>query len=297
VDEILPGGETPASRDGREYLDSVREQQHSSAASSARHSARAYWHFDPGWSVTPESPGRLHAIHVDGASAWLLHDTGHACLAHGDEQSGLGWFAPVYGTLRPAWSAEIAHQATAPFALVTWIGAVIGDGMPALERLAVGSDSDHAAIAARVTAGDRTSVFLIRPGRTLSTDASGVVILDHRTDARVLHYHTGPNRSIVLDLVDARYALAQEDGWLSLEADAPFADLHVGVADEVLDLRASDPPQRLRLRGRTLSALRRFRLNGRQVDLSPAPDGSLAIERPQWTQADRVVRLAHSTLA
>ena len=157
VDEILVRDEAPASHrgsgrraraatpDGRESRDYVREQQHSPAGSSVRrmrpdalhgplgqavHSARAYWHFDPGWSVTADSPGRLHATHVDGGSAWLLHDSGHACLARGNEQSGLGWFAPVYGTLRPAWSAEIAHQAMAPFALVTWIGAATSDGMP-----------------------------------------------------------------------------------------------------------------------------------------------------------------------
>ena len=113
----------------------------------------------------------------------------------------------------------------------------------------------------------------------------------------MLHYQTGPNRSIVLDLVDARYALAQDNGWLSLEADAPFADLHVGLAGDVLDLKASDPPRAAPPqwpRGCRASPLR---LNGRQVDLSSAaPDGSLAIDRLPWTQADRGVRLALSTL-
>ncbi len=261
----------------------------------APHSVRAYWHFDPDWSVTADSPGRLRATHVDGGSAWLLHDTGTVCLSRGDERSGLGWFAPVYGTLLPAWSAEIAHQATAPFALVTWIGAGADDGTPALERLAVASDSDSAAIAARVTAGDRTSVFLIRPGRTASAETSSTTLLDYKTDARALHFQTVANRSIVLDLIDASYALARGDGGLSLEADAPFAELHVGLANDVLEIKAGDPPARIRLSGGAIAALRRLRLNDREVGLLPAePDGSLAIERHHWTREHRGGRLAHA---
>ena len=262
----------------------------------ALHSARAYWHFDPAWSVTADSPGRLRATHFDGGSAWLLHDSGNVSLARGDERSGLGWVAPVYGTLIPAWSAEIEHQALAPFALVTWIGA--GDGTPALERLAVARDSDPTAIAARVAAGDRTSVFLIRPGRTASVETSSVSVLDYETDARVLHYQTVAETSIVLDLIDATYARASGEGWLSLEADAPFADLHVGVTDGILDLKTLDPPARLRLSGAAVAALRGLRLNDREVGLMPAgPDGTLTVEEHHWTREHRGDWLAHATSA
>lgn len=262
----------------------------------APHSVRAYWHFDPDWSVTADSPGRLHATHVDGGTAWLLHDSGAVRLSRGDERSGLGWFAPVYGTLLPAWSAEIAHQTTAPFALVTWIGAGDDDGTPSLERLAVASGSDSAAIAARVSAGDRTSVFLIRPGRTVSAEIPGTTLLDYETDARALHFQTVANRSIVLDLIDASYALARGDGGLSLEADAPVAELHVGLANDILEIKAGDPPARVRLSGGALAALRGVRLNDCDVGLLPVErDGSFAIERHHWTREHRGTRVAHSS--
>jgi Heparinase II/III-like protein/Heparinase II/III N-terminus len=264
----------------------------------ALHSARQYWHFDPHWSVTADSAGRLHATHVDGGSAWLLHDTGKVYLARGDERAGLGWFAPVYGTLIPAWTAEIEHQAIAPYALVTWIGAGADDGAPSLERLAVACDSDYGAIAARVTAGDRTSIFLTRPGRTASVKASSVTVLDCKTDGRVLHYETVAETSIVLDLIDASYARARGEDWLNLEADTPFAELHVGVIDDVLDLKAFDPPARLRLSGDAVAALRALRLNDREVGLIPAgADGTLTIEGHHWTREHRGVWLAHASSA
>ncbi len=86
------------------------------------HDASAHWHFDPGWMVRADAPGRLRATHIEGDEAWLLHDTGDAWLVHGDEESGLGWYAPAYGTLIPTWTARITRQAAAPFAMVTWIG-------------------------------------------------------------------------------------------------------------------------------------------------------------------------------
>ena len=180
----------------------------------ARHrgTRRSILEFDPEGRDS-RSPGGAARDTFDGGSAWLLHDSGSVRLARGDERSGLGWFAPVYGTLIPAWSAEIEHQADAPFALVTWIGAGADDRTPALERLAVAGDSDHSAIAARVTAGDRTSVFLIRPGR-MTADMPGVSVRDYETDARVLHYQTVPETSIVLLTMPAttRHGTAGERG-------------------------------------------------------------------------------------
>jgi hypothetical protein len=53
--------------------------------------------------VHADGRGRLRAAHLEGDEAWLLFDAGQATLLHGDEQSGLGWFAPVYGTVVPTW--------------------------------------------------------------------------------------------------------------------------------------------------------------------------------------------------
>ena len=75
-----------------------------------RHSAAAHWHFDPGWMVhagqrrtaARDAPGRRRGVAAVSTRASLR-------CSHGDDESGLGWYAPVYGTLVPTWTARITR--------------------------------------------------------------------------------------------------------------------------------------------------------------------------------------------
>ena len=128
-----------------------------------RHAASAWWHFDPAWTVSVDAPGRLRAVHADGQIAWLLYDGGDVTLARGDAESGMGWCAPIYGTLVPTCAARITRAGTPPFAIVTWIG-IAGDvasDPPFLERLDSGAGEP---LKVRVKAGERTTTFALRPG-------------------------------------------------------------------------------------------------------------------------------------
>jgi hypothetical protein len=252
-----------------------------------RHSATAHWHFDPSWMLTSDVPGRLRAAHSEGDMAWLLHDGDGAWLVHGDEKSGLGWCAPAYGTLVPTWTARIRRDGIAPFALVTWFGASSPavDGPPSLVRVPVACDPGGAAIAARVIAGTRSSVFLLRPGEPTSRDSRGCGVLDYQTNARVLHYVTNDDQLLAVDVIDASHALALREGWLSLAADAPIADLHAAIDHGVLDLRASNPPAQLRVQGGAVTGLRVVRVNGRE--LPPPSTGrsdTLVIHGGLWAE-------------
>jgi glycosyltransferase involved in cell wall biosynthesis len=144
------------------------------------HTATTNWHFDPDWRVTIESTGCLRATHGDGGSAWVLHDTGTARLLYGDEQSGLGWHAPVYGMLVPAWCAQVEHAGDTPFSLVTWIGSADDAVRPSIERLPSGADGS---ITVRIVLGDRTSTFVVQPdGPIYTTELSGSLMLEHTLD-------------------------------------------------------------------------------------------------------------------
>jgi hypothetical protein len=213
------------------------------------HSAAAHWHFDPGWMVRSEHTGRLRATHMEGDQAWLLFDAGDVSLLHGDAESGLGWFAPVYGTLVPTWTARIAQTSRLPFSMITWIGESPAGMVPSLERLDVTADPSGEAIAARVVAGDIASTYLIRPGEPATRDGRACGILDYQTNARVIHFRTRGDSLVALDLADASHALALRNGWLSVAASEPMRDLHATIANGMLHLVASEPPRELRVEG------------------------------------------------
>lgn len=251
---------------------------------AGRIAASAHWHFDPAWTLRCDAPGRLEAAHLDGGAVWLLYDGGDLWLAHGDEESGLGWYAPVYGTLIPTWSARVSRCASAPFACLSWL-APAGGGSPVaprLEHVAPAADPGGVAVAARVIEGPRASVFLLRPGEPAAREARACGILAYQTDARVLHY-VEDGRLLTLALVDASHALALRDGWISVAASEPVSDLHLALIDDILDLHASAPPPQLRLQGGALGPVRRVRLNGREIP-TPTPDhpDSVVIDGVDW---------------
>jgi hypothetical protein len=216
---------------------------------NAVHSATAHWHFDPSWKVHDDGGGRLRAAHRDGDEAWLVFDAGNAALLHGDEQSTLGWCAPVYGTLVPTWTARISRNDRLPFSMLTWVGAGNGTDVPELERVAVNADPQGHAVGARLTYGKFASTYLVRPGEPPLRDSRACDIGDYQTNARVLHVRTCGERLVALDLVDASHALALRDGLISVAADEPLRDLHASVADGVLRLVTSQPPGQLRVEG------------------------------------------------
>ena len=259
---------------------------------SGPHAAAAHWHFDPAWTVTREA-GRLRATHEDGTVAWVVHDAGDATLFHGDESAGLGWYAPVYGTLVSTWTARIETTRDAPLTLVTWIGSDHDLEAPLMQRPDTGSDASSPAIAAQVIGREGVTAFLLRQtGATIDAAGRGR-ILDFETDGRALHYRATGERLVSLDLVDVRRAITPRSGWISIEADAPVADLHLGIEEGILDLRASLPPPRLHVRG--TAGFHTVRLNGRELPLNAeATPGVRLIHGGDWRDSARLTPLSRS---
>jgi hypothetical protein len=242
------------------------------------HAASAHWHFDPEWTLLAES-GRIRASHPDGDVAWLLHDAPQTEIFRGDRDSGLGWCAPVYGTLLPSPTARVTVEGESPLRLITWVGGEQDWQSPALRRVPAECDAGASAIAAEITADSRRALFMLRIGGTPSHAARTCRVLEYETDARLLHRLADGERLVHLDLVDVSRASTSREGWLSIEADAPLSDLHIGIDRSVIDLRTSSAPSTtLRLRG--ISPSHRLRLNGRELPRAVNPVTAVLLIHP-----------------
>jgi hypothetical protein len=260
---------------------------------SGAHAAAAHWHFDPAWTVTREA-SRLRGTHEDGSVAWVAYDAGEATLVRGDESTGLGWYAPVYGVLVPTWAARIEVAAEAPVTLITWIGSDRDIEAPLVQRAITTCEGATPAIAAQITGTASRSVVMLRPGGDAFDAPRRCRVLDFESDARALHYRTVGTRIVSLDLVDARYATTTRAGSISIESDDPVPDLHLGVENGTLDLRASVPPARLRVRG---AACHMLRLNGRELpQIGAATSDLLLIHNADWRDSTPVPPLTRPWL-
>jgi hypothetical protein len=230
----------------------------------------------------------VRATHVNGEEAWLLFDAGNVSLFHGDDANGLGWYAPVYGTLLPTWSARIAQDMGTAITFLSWIGVACGSTAPALQRLAIDGAARGDAIGARVVDGPFLSAYLLGSAAPASREGGASPCADYQTDARFLHLRTRDETFVALDVVDASHALALRDGWLSIAASEPVPDLHVHLDGEMLHLAASQPPSQLRLLGRALTPVRAIRLNGRSLSIPPEQTDSLVLSGADWSTAPLV---------
>jgi hypothetical protein len=253
-----------------------------------RHAADLHWHFDPAWTVTREAENTLRASHIDDHTAWIVHDGGTTELVHGDHKSGLGWFAPAYGTLVPTWTARVPRTAAAPFAIMTWITA--GREAPLLLPLMVeGDPGGSRALACSVQHGARTLVTMLRPGEADVREARACGAGAFQTDGRLLHYETRNDRLVSLAACDAHHVLAMREGWLSVASETPVPDLYIEIRDDRIDAWSSAPAVRLQLQGQLVRAARLIRVNGREL---PAYDrtrpDSVVADPSHWGEPERI---------
>jgi hypothetical protein len=254
-----------------------------------RHTADLHWHFDPSWTVIADNSSRLRAMHLDGRSAWIAHDDATVSLLHGDEVSGLGWFAPVYGTLLPTWTARVSRAAAAPFAMTTWIASAAD--APSLTRLPTDSDPGGTpAIAIEVQQGPVTWVTMLRPGEPELRESRGCGIGAYHTDGRLLHYGSIDGRLVSLAACDTNHVLALREGWLSVASDAPMKDLYLEMVAGRIDAWSSLPTSRMRLQGALVAAAAGIRVNGRDIPPGARERADSAIiTASSWGEPGRIL--------
>ena len=249
------------------------------------HAADAHWHVDPQWTLAADAPGRVRAAHADEGEAWILYDAGDLFLAHGDEASGLGWYAPAYGALVPTWTARITRTCDAPFAMLTWIGTTHpSPGQPpSMERLSPASEAGDVAVAASVRTGDRTSVFVVCPSGADSHHGCACDIGTYQTDARVFHGVEDGGSLTEFNLIDGTQVLARGGDGISACSSTPMPYLHGTMKEGVLDLEASQPPVQLRVDIGPMRRVVSIRLNRRELPLPADYRGTFLIYGADWS--------------
>jgi hypothetical protein len=221
--------------------------------------------------VRVEADGVLHAQHMDGETVRMVHDGHTVSLAHGEEDTHRGWHAPAYGTLLPAWNADVSVSGELPLSLTTWIETGRHGAALRLHRMATDAatsddpGAESSTVAVRVEGDEGTSVVMLRLGVPPRYVAQGRRVGDYQTDGRFLHIRQQGDRLVALDMIDARHALALRDGWLSVTSDTVIPDLHIRIDGGLLDLQATAPPDHLHLDGDLAEQATLLRLNGREV--------------------------------
>jgi hypothetical protein len=249
------------------------------------HAVDAHWHVDPQWTLVADAPGRVRAAHADDGEAWMLYDAGDLCLAHGDEASGLGWYAPAYGALVPTWTARITRTCKAPFAMLTWIGTTQpGTRLPpSMARLSPACEAGDVAVAAAVRDGERTSVFVVCPSGADSHHGCACDIGTYQTDARVFHGVENGGLLTELDLIDGTRVLTRRGDGISICSSTSMPYLHVTMKEDVLDLEASQPPVQLRVDIGPMRRVVSIRLNRRELPLPANHAGTFLIYGADWS--------------
>jgi hypothetical protein len=122
--------------------------------------AAVHWHLDPTWAVTLDQG---HAVMRAGdESVELCVAGGGLEHFHGDDATGLGWHAPVYGYTEPTSSLRISSEAAVPLWIVSVFGLDPGNRVQAV-RLdpAPRSRACHDAAAIRIDRHGSTDRLIV----------------------------------------------------------------------------------------------------------------------------------------
>jgi hypothetical protein len=82
--------------------------------------AAVHWHFDPQWTLNVQD--RHASITQGGQRVGLVVPQGRLEQFVADEETGLGWYSPVYGRIERTTTVRLSHSGTAPFWMVSVFG-------------------------------------------------------------------------------------------------------------------------------------------------------------------------------
>ena len=186
------------------------------------HTAAVHWHIDARWR-THVSDSSVTFV-TGHAQCQLVVPRGHIECFEGDTESGLGWRAPVYGSVEPTTSLRITNRESLPFWMPSVFGLTRSNPVVDVELLPIDADSDSGAdaLALRIVRAASTDyvMFAGRPDRI-------VRFADFETDARVLFCRETNGRFGDVILLDGSQVHVHADHGVDFEAPHRMAHVHV----------------------------------------------------------------------
>jgi hypothetical protein len=193
-------------------------------------SAAVHWHFDPSWVVDLQENGAL----LRGTHETLELAVAGGVLAHfrGDDATGLGWHAPVYGRVEPTSTIRIAARGESP----QWVVSVFGlDPSNRIHHVAVtpvhgSGDSLHYAAAIRIeraTSIDHVVVAEAVDDRRQALWRSQDVV----SDARMLFWREVHSSLTAMAMVDVTTVRSDRHRPLERAYPSPVTDLYLTIDD------------------------------------------------------------------
>ncbi len=191
------------------------------------HTAAVHWHVDPRWRVAVGESSVTFAI--TNAQCQLAVPRGHVERFEADAATGLGWWAPVYGSIEPATSLRISHRDILPF----WMVSVFG-----LSRSNPVVDVEFVDVIGP-TKTTPTTAIAIRLARTASTEyvlfgGSGDPMCRFgafETDARVLFCRELDGQLDDVVMVDGSHVHVDGDHGVDYTAPERMPQVYVTAAD------------------------------------------------------------------
>jgi hypothetical protein len=214
------------------------------------HVAAVHWHVDPRWHI--ETAGGAAWLNAGGEGATFHTPDGLIDSFTGDREMGLGWHAPVYGTLEPTTTIRVTRRGSAPLWIVSVFGLNADNLVGAVDTLPVWAEAGVLAHSMAVRVTRRSSIdylILAEPaaehaggpiGRPLRNTAAGADprggpartwrVGEVETDARMLFCRMADDQRITrVALVDGSIVRSSCRHGIELALPDLVPDLHVDV--------------------------------------------------------------------
>jgi uncharacterized heparinase superfamily protein len=207
------------------------------------HRADVHWHLDPRWRVALS--GQRAVLTAAGERVEFVTPHGIVELFAADEQTGLGWQAPIYGRVERAATLRVALTSSAPFWVLSVFGLDPANEVTDVETVPVWAEAGTLAnsFAARISRAGSTDYFLI--AEPLRDARVSWRLGDLETDACMLFYRADlAGAPVRLALVDGSLMCATAGRRLRLALPRRVPDLHLDLArppdrDEAAEVRLS----------------------------------------------------------
>jgi hypothetical protein len=204
-----------------------------------RHTAAVHWHVDPRWDVAAR--GHMVTFTAAGACCQLVIPNGDVECFKADRESGLGWHAPVYGSVTPMTSLRVSSSQKWPL----WIASVFGldsdNPVADAEFLPVAADAGTLEHAVALRIRRRASTDVVAIAESASGHDGAIWRFDEfETDARLLFCRISADRLTRFALMDGSRMRRLPEPASRFEMPHRLPEMHVDLQDRRVpgDVRA-----------------------------------------------------------